>query len=134
MSKGRARKPPDHAIVARHVAAIEAEMRRLGLWQDQPLPPEALRDPGAFGMNTMTFPQWLQFVLIPNVRQIIAVRGQFPERSMVGVMAVRNFDGMDEADGLTSMLSAFDALIEGRSWPPPPPRAPRRKSAKPVRG
>jgi uncharacterized protein YqcC (DUF446 family) len=48
--------------------AIEAEMRRVGLWQDGPLDPGALGFRQPFGADTMTFVQWLQFVLLPRAR------------------------------------------------------------------
>jgi uncharacterized protein YqcC (DUF446 family) len=107
------RRPPPHAAVAERIAAIEAEMKRIGLWQSEPLAPEKFVDAGAFGINTMAFEQWLQFVLVPRVRAIIAENGEYPEESQVGVMAIRNFDGFEEAAELTTMLCAFDALIEG---------------------
>jgi uncharacterized protein YqcC (DUF446 family) len=113
------RRQPDHAAVAAKIAAIEAEMKRIGLWQSEPLPPQAFVDAGAFGINTMAFAQWLQFVFVPRVRQIVAENGEFPDSSDVGVTAVRNFDGFEEAAELTSMLGAFDALIEGEDGPPP---------------
>jgi uncharacterized protein YqcC (DUF446 family) len=112
------RRPPDHAVVAAKIDAIEAEMKRIGLWQSEPLPPEQFVDAGAFGINTMAFEQWLQFVFVPRVRQIVAENGEYPEESQVGVMAIRNFDGFEEAAELTRMLGAFDALIEGEDWPP----------------
>ena len=37
-------------------------------------------------LDTMAFSQWLQFILIPRVRAIIAQRGQFPPRSQVGAI------------------------------------------------
>jgi len=107
-----ARKLPPYAAVAGKIAAIEAEMKRIGLWQDEPLPAEAWEAPGAFGGNSMTYEQWLQFVLVPRTHQIIAERGQFPKRSHLGTMAVRNFDGMDDAAGLTELLVQLDRLVE----------------------
>ena len=97
--------------VARRVDAIEAELRRLGWWRDEPLPPEMYNFTQAFAMDTMPFQHWLQFIFIPRVRDIIASEGDFPRSSQVGAQAVREFDGVYEAEGLISLLSEFDDYI-----------------------
>jgi uncharacterized protein YqcC (DUF446 family) len=93
------------------IAEIEAEMKRIGYWSPDPLPEEAYDFREAFAMDTMAFSQWLQFILIPNVRQIIEEKGTFPAESMVGVQAVREFDGDEDASHLVALLSDFDAIF-----------------------
>ena len=102
---------PDYETVRSHADAIEAEMRRAGYWQPTPPPPEAFEFRGAFAMDTMAFVQWLQWVFLPRVRQVIDERGSFPASSMVGAQAVREFDGDRDAAGLVSKLCAFDSLF-----------------------
>jgi uncharacterized protein YqcC (DUF446 family) len=94
------------------IEEIEAELKRLGRWSAQPLPPEAFDHMGPFGMNTMTFAQWLQFVLIPRVREVIATQGRFPSSSQVGVYAIRELDGDQDAERLVTLLCEFDTLFE----------------------
>jgi uncharacterized protein YqcC (DUF446 family) len=102
---------PDPKTVEQRIDAIEAEMKRAGMWQNTPLPAEAYEFRQAFAMDTMAYSQWLQFVFIPRVRQIIAGDGAFPASSMVGAQAVREFDTVPEASDLTRLLSQFDALF-----------------------
>lgn len=97
--------------VARYADEIEGAMRSQGFWQDKALRPEQLNFKQAFGMDTMTFTQWLQFVFLPRVREAIAAN-QFPQSSSVGAQAVREFDGNPDADRLVTLLSEFDALFE----------------------
>jgi uncharacterized protein YqcC (DUF446 family) len=104
---------PSYDEVERRINEIEAEMKSIGYWQDDPLPPEAYNFTRAFGGDTMAFSQWLQFIFILRVRSIIAEKGQFPSRSMVGAQAVREFDGDDRADRLVRLLNEFDALFDG---------------------
>ena len=109
---------PDSTRMAnarRIIAEIEAEMKRTGYWSTQPLPAEAYDFRQAFAMDTMTFPQWLQFVLIPRVRQIIDEQGAFPAHSMVGTQAIREFDGDENAAQLVALLNKFDHLFDGAS-------------------
>lgn len=81
------------------------------MWQSGPLPEGALASPETI-WNTLSYEQWLQFVLIPRARKIITERGAFPERSFTGTGAVRNFDGRDEAEALTILLGELDRLVE----------------------
>jgi uncharacterized protein YqcC (DUF446 family) len=104
--------PPDYDTVAAKIGEIEAEMRRIGMWQDGPLAPEQYGFRQAFGMDTMAFEQWLQFVLVPRVREIIAARGRFPPHSEVAAQAVREFDAHPlDTSRLQTILSEFDRLF-----------------------
>ena len=100
-----------YARVARSLDEIEAEIKRIGYWSAEPLPKAAYQFKAAFAMDTMTFVQWLQFVFIPRVRDILAKQGTFPSQSLVGVQAMREFDGDEDASRLVSLLSQFDELF-----------------------
>jgi uncharacterized protein YqcC (DUF446 family) len=93
-------------------AKIEAEMKAIGCWSEQALPEAAYDFHQAFARDTMSFTQWLQYVLIPRVRQIVADQDDFPARCRVGVQAIREFDGDARASGLTALLIEFDALLD----------------------
>lgn len=103
--------PEKYTAVAKNADEIEAELLRLGWWSDMPPTQEAIDQMGAFGQGTMTFANWLQFIFLPRVRELIEERGEFPSESNVGAYAVREFDGQDEASALVSLLIAFDGLF-----------------------
>ncbi len=92
------------------VEKIEAEMQRIGYWQQEPLRPEQYEFRQAFAMDTMSYAQWLQFIFLPRVREAIASE-QFPKSSSVGTQAIREFDGDTNAAGLVTLLCNFDALF-----------------------
>lgn len=102
---------PDHHAVAQAIDRIEAEIKRLGWWREEPLPPEMYQFTQAFAMDTMPFSWWLQFILIPRVRDILESGEHFPPSSMVAAQAVREFDGVPEAGELITALGEFDALF-----------------------
>jgi uncharacterized protein YqcC (DUF446 family) len=107
--------PADLYSQAGHkISEIEAEMKRIGYWSPDPLSEDAYDFREAFAMDTMAFSQWLQFILIPRVRSIIKQEGDFPAESMVGVQAVREFDGDANASGLVRLLGEFDDLFRTR--------------------
>ena len=112
-------------IAASFAERIERELRRLDGWPATPPPESAWQSREAFFADTMTFFQWLQFVLLPRIRQIVTEQGHFPSQSMVGTYAIRELDGFDEASDLVSLLCDFDAFIEGdgsASLPLPQPQ------------
>jgi uncharacterized protein YqcC (DUF446 family) len=104
-----------YSLADQKISEIEAEMKRIGYWSLEPLPKEAYEFRQAFGMDTMAFPQWLQFILIPRVRSIIRQKGDFPSDSMVGVQAVREFDGDATASGLVTLLGEFDDIFRRKN-------------------
>ena len=91
--------------------AIEEELKQLGRWSDKPLPMEAYEDMGAFGSNTMAFEQWIQFILLERIQEIVTQRGNFPTQSSLGAYAVRVFDGDPQSTTLYHLLTALDELI-----------------------
>jgi len=96
---------------AEKIQAIEDELKALGRWQQEALPETAFENMGAFGANKMSFEQWLQFVLVPRVKEIIKEHGEFPSGSMVGTYSIREFDGDPEVGKLQQLLYEFDALF-----------------------
>lgn len=101
-------------VAASYADRIENELRALNAWQTEALPDAAYESEEAFFADTMTFYQWLQFVLLPRVRETIAGHGGFPRSSSVGAYAIRELDGQDEAGDLIQVLCEFDHWIEGR--------------------
>jgi uncharacterized protein YqcC (DUF446 family) len=106
---------PEGLDVYEHLAnkaqELENELRRLNRWQQLPLSSEKFEDMGAFGSNTMTFEQWIQFVLVPRIDHIVLDKGELPADSMLATYAVRVFDGDPDASNLISLLNEIDELV-----------------------
>jgi uncharacterized protein YqcC (DUF446 family) len=103
-------------MVLSKLEQIETEMRRIELWQEQPLQAAQYDFRAAFAGDTMSFAQWLQFIFIPNVKRA-AESGSFPASSQVSARAVREFDGMEQTSRLIELLSEFDTLFSKRDKP-----------------
>jgi uncharacterized protein YqcC (DUF446 family) len=97
---------------ASYADRIEADLRKLGRWQEEPPPESAFQSRRPFYGDTMAFTQWLQFVLLARIRQVVAERGSFPAHSQVSGYAVREFDTDYEAQALIPALRDFDQFIE----------------------
>ncbi len=104
-----------YTLVLAKANQIEAELKGLNRWQENPLPREKFENMGAFGCNTMTFQDWLQFVLLERIHSIIENQDEFPSASSVGVYAVREFDGDWDASALAQLLCELDDLINSNN-------------------
>lgn len=93
---------------------IETELKRIGLWSSDPLPESAYTYRGAFAMDTMSFEQWLQFILLPTLREIAAEDGRFPKATGFGQRAIIEFDGLDHGDRLIALLGELEAWVEAQ--------------------
>lgn len=106
---------------------IELELRRMGCWQETPLPASAFQSREAFHSDTMTLFQWLQFVLLERVRTIVAERGKFPAKSQVGLALMRELDSsfggssVEDPTQLIQVVCEFDSFIEDGAGAEPEP-------------
>ena len=99
---------------------IEQEMRMLGLWETVQPPLEALQSPMPFCYDTLSFPQWLQWVFIPRCGQIVRTRESIPENSDIHPLAEYYFDEADiDANQLLVQIQRFDELIGYWNTKPP---------------
>ena len=105
----------DRAAVTGAIAAIEAEMKRTGIWDETPISDEQRRTAGAFGTGSMSFSQWLRWIFVPRVHELLATGDPFPTSSSVGAQATREwgFSPVEvDTSRLESLLAAFDALFD----------------------
>ncbi len=107
---------PSHQAVAAAIDAVEAEMKQVGVWEIEEPTPGALAAGGAFGTKSMAFEQWLRWIFVPRVRQILDEHGPFPPKSQVSQQAYREWrmwSEVPEMDPLLERLREFDALFNG---------------------
>ena len=104
--------------LTRQLDAIEAELRKLGWWEEAPpdLIAAADRDEIRNFLDVPSFELWLQALFLPRAREAVAAN-DLPAESQVGQMALRQYDYhsvVPEAAHLLALLHDFDALVEGR--------------------
>lgn len=105
-----------YALLADAVLEVEQEMRQLALWipegsSEEP-PEEALASTQPFCIDTLEFPQWIQFVLLVRVRGLIEAGAALPERSDIAPMAEEYFRPMPlSTDSLVEAIRRMDRLI-----------------------
>ena len=92
--------------------AVENELRTLGLWQQKTPPPQALASTEPFAIDKLSFNQWLQFIFLPRMAEILESTSALPESCSVAPMA-EEFCKAEQVDGtsLIRHLAATDKLI-----------------------
>ncbi len=102
--------------IAELLIDIEASLRQLQLWESEPPPPESLVSTQPFCIDTLSFPQWLQFVFIPTIYTMLEEGQALPSQCAIAPMADEFFRGtsLPSADLLTA-LEGIDAAITGAS-------------------
>lgn len=102
--------------IAEVLIDIEAQLRQLDLWDRIPPSSQALASTEPFCVDTLSLPQWLQFVFIPTLYQMIEDDVPLPERCGITPMAEEFFRGSGMAtDDLLTALDRMDQLLTQQS-------------------
>ena len=91
---------------------LQTELKLAGLWSDTEPSKAPLSSIQPFGLDTLTFYEWLQFVLVKKLRLICDQRESLPDSSDVTIMAEEIFKS-DEitAPAVIRILSIIDRFI-----------------------
>lgn len=100
-----------HTDIAALLIDLEAELRRFGYWQAEPVSAAALASNEPFAVDTMTLVQWLQFVFIPRMHALAAAGGPLPARCDVATVAEEYFRGGAGLEPLLALIRELDQLI-----------------------
>lgn len=101
-----------HTDIAELLIDIEAELRQLGLWDRLPPSPEALASDQPFSIDTLTLPQWLQFIFLPTIYRLLEEGQPLPQRCGIAPMAEEYFRGLGMASAaLERALLQVDELL-----------------------
>lgn len=107
-----------HTEVAEVLIDIEAQLRQLGLWDRIPPSSQALASTEPFCVDTLTLPQWLQFVFLPTMRELLELEQPLPQRCGITPMAEEFFRGSELA--ISELLVSLEQVDELLSREPHP--------------
>ncbi|MEZ5573416.1 MAG: YqcC family protein [Halioglobus sp.] len=104
-----------HTEIAEILIDVEAQLRQLGQWDKMPPTAEALSSEQPFCIDTLTFPQWLQFVFLPTLYRMMAEGEKLPERCGIAPMAEEYFrgTGLGSAELEAALLRIDEMLSAG---------------------
>jgi uncharacterized protein YqcC (DUF446 family) len=96
--------------VADRLLAIELQLRQMNCWQSEPLAAEKYLSCEPFCLDTMSFEQWLQFVLLAKLKQLLENDQPLPTVSGVAPMAEEHYRS-GSGQLLIRELAALDELL-----------------------
>jgi len=92
--------------------ALEQEMRQIALWSKDAPPITAMASRTPFCYDTLMFWQWLQWILIPRIRLILADGTTLPTTSDIAPLAEVEFRRLSQdSSRLLELIRVFDRLI-----------------------
>ncbi|MCO1333809.1 YqcC family protein [Microbulbifer sp. OS29] len=103
---------PIYSEIADQLLFLEAELRSLQIWQGKAPPVEALASTEPFCVDTLTFPQWLQFIFLPRMQELIEGELALPGQCGIAPIAEEFFKGRDEAAALIAILETIDQRLQ----------------------
>lgn len=91
---------------------VECSLRSLRLWSERQPSAEALSSNEPFACDTLLFTEWLQFIFLPRLYQMIEREAQLPAVCAVAPMAEEYFRGsLINAGELINQLEQIDVLV-----------------------
>ena len=107
-----------HTQIAEVLMDIEAQLRQLGQWDAVAPSAQALASDQPFCVDTLTFPQWLQFVFLPTLYGMLEQQQDLPQRCGMAPMAEEYFRGTGLGSAaLVAALARMDALLSTKGTP-----------------
>lgn len=101
-----------HIAVVSILMDIEQELRQLQLWEFEMISEEALASTEPFALDTMSFPQWLQFVFLPRLYFMVEQQQELPMHCSVAPMAEEYFSALNlHSTPLIGHLQKIDGLL-----------------------
>jgi len=104
-----------HQAIACELAAIATSLHALGLWDSQAPSAAALASQEPFCLDTLSFPQWLQFIFLPRMNSLCEQALPLPAKCGIAPMSEEYFRPLD-LDGapLNAALARIDQILESR--------------------
>ncbi|WP_157981229.1 YqcC family protein [Aliidiomarina iranensis] len=97
-----------------HLEDLEQHLKAQALWDEAMPEPSRLLSSQPFASDTLEFYQWIQFIMIPSLRQCVEQRKPLPNKIAVSPMAVEVWKGkLKEHRQIILALKAIDELLDG---------------------
>ncbi|MEZ7952012.1 MAG: YqcC family protein [Halioglobus sp.] len=98
--------------IAELLIDIEAQLRQLGQWEKASPEPSALASDQPFCVDTLTLPQWLQFVFLPTLYAMLRDERELPQGCGIAPMAEEYYRGTGlSSSELVAVLMRVDELL-----------------------
>ena len=104
------------AEVRKRLYTIEQELKALSWWQSEPPSAAALASTEPFCMDTLTFSQWLQFVLLKRLSAMLDAGASLPNNIAIYPMATESFKSLaTDTRALQEAIARLDETLSGQA-------------------
>ncbi|MFQ6371276.1 YqcC family protein [Shewanella sp. YIC-542] len=93
---------------------IEQELKQLQMWSPKSPAPQALASTAPFACDRLPLEQWLQFILVPKMQQLLRTRQPLPSKIAIAPMAQYVWAEQPETRKLITLLEMLDDLLSGQ--------------------
>jgi len=101
-----------HQQLSRLLAKLVAELQHQQLWQAESPSAQALASTEPFCVDTLSFSQWLQWVMIPRFEQMVAAEMPLPPRCEIQPMAEEGLKDLGAAGRkLIALVGEIDRTL-----------------------
>jgi uncharacterized protein YqcC (DUF446 family) len=94
---------------------VDRQLRLMGLWQQQSPTAQALASTEPFAVDELSFNQWLQFIFLPRMQQMVSAESPLPDNCSIAPMAEEFFKQQTadkkQSAAMINDLAAIDQLI-----------------------
>jgi uncharacterized protein YqcC (DUF446 family) len=98
--------------IADVILEVEANLRTIGRWEKTSPPVTALASSQPFCIDTLKFEQWLQWIFLPRMKDILEQQQPLPSSSGIYAYAEDYFSKKDpRMSRLLKLIKRFDDLI-----------------------
>lgn len=91
---------------------LEQALRVAGRWGEQSPGKQQLASREPFSVDTLTFEEWLQWVFLPKMREILVCAASIPS-ALLAPMAEQSFDRSPESLEIIVVLHKIDQVVAG---------------------
>ncbi|SBS30318.1 hypothetical protein MSP8886_01770 [Marinomonas spartinae] len=108
---------PMHSRLAELLINVEMVMREGGLWECEPPSEQAMQSNVPFCVDTMSFAQWLRYIMVEKFKVLIEHGAPLPKQCHVSPMAVEAFKEMDPTvlKNLVKRLDKIDQHLSSQT-------------------
>lgn len=98
------------------LSQLEDELRLQKLWQSDRPSEQALASTEPFSIDTLNFPQWLQFIFIEKISLLLQLNLPLPTAMSIAPMATEYFkvQTINSAD-IEALITRIDATINEKN-------------------
>jgi uncharacterized protein YqcC (DUF446 family) len=103
--------PRSHKEVEILIVKLEQSLREAVLWSSYPPSVEALQSKLPFAVDVMPFEQWLQFIFIPKMSEIVSNKSSLPDSLALLPIAEQSPRVADNQSELIEVIRQIDMIF-----------------------